>query len=417
MNSDPIITVDNLAKKFSTSFRRSLWYGVQDIVRDINLYHQRVAPINSQLRKTEFWGLQEISFSLNRGESLAIIGDNGAGKSTLLKILNGLIKPDAGQVRIRGRVGALIELGIGLDPVLSGRENIYVRAALLGMSKRQVEPLIDPIIDFTGLGDAIHMPVQFYSSGMTARLAYAVAAHLNPDILLVDEVMAVGDLDFQRKCIRHMQGYLAGGGSIILVSHAPYHIQAVCGRGLLLEKGRVVFGGTATEALDYYFSRQHQAAIDADDQTAAQLSPDRPLVICGLTVTTEHNTPIQSGSDVLVTLVCESLTPLENIGWSFFIWTSDGVTCITSAISDRPLTLKAGQTKLTCRLPRLPLTAGGYQLKATIYEIGSLQVLAHLGWENAPNRLLVNEESSVMKNIQATVQQLITLDVEWTHNT
>ncbi|RYF72113.1 MAG: hypothetical protein EOO39_12715 [Cytophagaceae bacterium] len=275
--------------------------------------------------------------------------------------------------------------------------------------------MVDQIIDFTGLGEAIHMPVQFYSSGMTARLAYAVAAHLNPDLLLVDEVMAVGDLDFQRKCIRHMQQYLAEGGSIILVSHVPYHIQAVCGRGLLLEKGRMLFAGTATETLDRYFTRQHEPVTSLTERSSTRLGPDRPVAIGSLTVKTAQGTAAKSGSDVCVTLTCESLTSVNNVGWSFFIWTNDGATCITSAINEVPLTLKAGRNELVCRLPRLPLMAGGYQLKAAVFEIGSMQVLAHLGWEDAPERLLVEEDQvSTMKNMQATVQQLITLDVEWT---
>ncbi|MCK8491282.1 ABC transporter ATP-binding protein [Spirosoma sp. RP8] len=415
MNTVPILSVDNLSKKFSTSFRRSLWYGVKDIAKDLTPYRRPKTQDNGHLRKTEFWGLQNISFNLHKGESLAIVGDNGAGKSTLLKILNGLIKPDRGQVRIRGNVGALIELGIGLDPVLSGRENIYVRAALLGLSKRQVDPLIEQIIDFTGLGDAIHMPVQFYSSGMTARLAYAVAAHLNPDILLVDEVLAVGDLDFQRKCLKHMQSYLSAGGSIILVSHVPYHIQAVCQRGLLLEKGQVQFSGTATETLDHYFSQQHQHVASTGEETQAVLSSDRPIAIRSLTmqVMSSASAVIQPGSEIKVTLAYQSLIPFENLGWTFFIWTGDGATCITGAIPATPIALKAGQHEIACRLPRLPLTAGSYLLKAAIFEFNSLQVLAHLGWENSPVRLLVEEGASMTKNMQSMAQQLVTIDVEW----
>ena len=190
-----------------------------------------------------------MSFELRWGEPLAIIGDNGAGKITLLKLLNGLIKPDTGVIRILWRLGALIELGVGL-------ENIFLRAVLLGVSRAQVRPLLQAIVDFTGMGEAIEMRVQFYSSGMVSRLAYAVAAHLHPDVLLVNEVLAVGDFDFQRKCIQHMMGYLAAGGSLILVSHQAHHVQAVCQRSLMLEKGRVTFAGTATEALDYYFAQQ-----------------------------------------------------------------------------------------------------------------------------------------------------------------
>ncbi|MEZ0483968.1 ABC transporter ATP-binding protein [Fibrella aquatica] len=413
--SSPILSVDSLSKKFSTSFRRSLLYGVQDIARDINPFRHRLSGTSDQLRKTEFWSLQHISFDLRRGESLAIVGANGAGKSTLLKILNGLIKPDAGQVRILGQVGALIELGIGLDPVLSGRENIFLRAALLGMSRRQVYPLMEQIIDFTGLGDAIERPVQFYSSGMTSRLAYAVAAHLNPDILLVDEVLAVGDIDFQRKCINHMQNYLSAGGSIILVSHAPYHIQAVCQRGILLEKGQITFSGSATETLDRHFEQQLRRTSVGSVSTHHALSQERPVAISGLAVQPTGAILIQPGSEVQITLTYESLLTTDNSCWGFYIWTSDGATCITGAFCLDGTPIKKGTHTLSCTVPQLSLTAGDYLVKAAIVERDSLQVIAHMGWENAPVRLQVHEVASLTKNFQFMVQQLVNIDVEWAY--
>ncbi len=251
----PLISVQNLSKKYCRNLRDSLWYGLRDVAGEVFFSKKKRAEI---LRRDEFWALRNISLDLKRGESLAVIGANGAGKSTLLKLLYGSIRPDAGSITIRGKSGALIELGAGLDPVLSGRENIYIRAALLGLKKSQIEPLINLIIDFAGLHDFIDSPVQFYSTGMTMRLAYAVSAYLKPDVLLVDGIIAVGDISFQRKCLKHMREYLEAGNSLVLVSHQAYHIHSVCQRGILLEKGECTFSGTAVETLDCYFDKKLQ---------------------------------------------------------------------------------------------------------------------------------------------------------------
>src|SRR5882724_5212117 len=198
----PVVSVSNLSKKYCRELRRTMWYGLGDIAREFFWRLGQNEP--GVLRQAEFWSLKNVSFELRRGESLAVIGANGAGKSTLLKVLYGLIKPDAGQVRIRGRISALIELGTGFNPVLSGRENVYVNAAILGLTRRQASLFLDRIAEFAGLHEFMETPVQYYSSGMKARLSYEVAAHLNPDVLLVDEVLAVGDFSYQRKCVNHM---------------------------------------------------------------------------------------------------------------------------------------------------------------------------------------------------------------------
>ncbi|MDO7845893.1 ABC transporter ATP-binding protein [Hymenobacter sp. M29] len=408
---DAVVTVRNLSKKYCRQLRTSLWYGLRDIAAEA----WPGARPPARLRRDEFWSLHDLSFELRRGEALAIIGANGAGKSTLLKLLNGLIKPDAGSIRLRGRVGALIELGAGLDPVLTGRENIFLRAALLGVGRAQALPLLPAIIEFTGLGEAIEMPVQFYSSGMVARLAYAVAAHLHPDVLLVDEVLAVGDFDFQRKCIHHMMSYLAAGGSLILVSHQPHHIQAVCRRGLVLEKGRWAFEGTATEALDYYFSRQlAEADRAAQAQPVPALDAARPVVIEELTIT-GAGPAVLAGEGTTVTLTYQALQPQENTCWGFFFYTPDGSVCITGA-SSPSARLAAGRHALTCHLPRLPLTAGEYLVKSMIVELAALQPLAMRGWEDAPTRLRVETpEASMQANAHRMLQQLTTLEVEWNH--
>ncbi len=410
-SSTPVVEVAGLSKKFCGQLRTSLWYGLRDIAAEAWPRRRRGA---ATLRRAEFWSLQDVSFELKRGEALAIVGANGAGKSTLLKLLNGLIKPDEGSVRLVGQVGALIELGVGLDPVLTGLENVFVRAALMGFSRRSIAPLLPAIIEFTGLGDAIMMPVQFYSSGMVSRLAYAVAAHLHPDILLVDEVLAVGDFDFQRKCINHMIGYLAAGGSLILVSHQPHHIQSICQRGLVLDKGRITFTGTAVEALDYYFSQQLAASAASAASAVSQLSEARPVAIENVTLTGAEAGPVvQVGSEVLLTLTYQAFRRIERAGWGYSIHTSDGNVCITGAYCPQLVVLREGQHTLTCRLPRLPLTAGDYLVKAVVFEFESLHPFALWGWENSPSRLRVVDAPSLENNAQKMIQQLITIETEW----
>ena len=385
-----------------------MWYALRDILAEAWPRHRARA---ARLRAHEFWGVQDISFQLRRGEALAIVGANGAGKSTLLKLLNGLIKPDGGSIHIRGQVGALIELGVGLDPVLSGRENVFIRAALLGFSRAQVLPLFAQIEEFAGLGTALDMPVQFYSSGMVARLAYAVAVHLRPDILLVDEVLAVGDMEFQRKCVNHMLAYLATGGSVVLVSHNPYHVQAVCQRGVLLERGRLTFAGTGLETLDRYYALQQQQLAERN----AQSGGSAPVAIEDLVFESIAAPTIITDGAVRVRLTYRAQTPQTNVAWAFYIWTNDGLTCVTGGVNLTPSHLISGRHELNCTVARLPLTAGQYLVKVAIFEIQSQQPLALLGWEDAPVPLVVQGELSLEKSFQSMIQQLVTLPIDW-HN-
>ena len=194
MAEEVLVKAENLSKKFCKDLKTSLWYGLQDLLPGRHKDREE-----TRLRPKEFWALKDINFELRRGECLGLIGHNGAGKSTLLKILNGLINPDAGQVTMRGRVGALIELGAGFNPILTGRENIYNNGAVLGFTRKEINEKIEAIIDFAEIRDFIDMPVQNYSSGMKVRLGFSVAAQMEPDVLIIDEVLAVGDIGFRHK--------------------------------------------------------------------------------------------------------------------------------------------------------------------------------------------------------------------------
>ena len=191
MDDEVLVKVEGVSKKFCRDLKRSLWYGMKDISSELFGIHQ-----NGQLRKNEFWAVNDVNFELKRGECLGLIGHNGAGKSTLLKMLNGLIKPDKGTITMQGRIGALIELGAGFNPILTGRENIYNNGAVLGFSKKEIDEKFDAIVDFAEIDEFIDTPVQNYSSGMKVRLGFAVAAQMEPDVLIIDEVLAVGDIGF-----------------------------------------------------------------------------------------------------------------------------------------------------------------------------------------------------------------------------
>ncbi len=246
-DSDVLIRVENVSKKFCRSLKRSLWYGVRDIAAEV------IGQGSSdKLRVGEFWALKDISFELRRGEALGLVGANGAGKTTLLRIISGLIKPDAGSLMIRGRVAPLIALGAGFNPILTGRENIYVNMAILGLSKAEIDQRFDEVVEFAEIGEAIDAPVQSYSSGMAARLGFACAIHTEPDILLIDEVLSVGDAIFQSKCYRKLDNLRERKVSIIMVSHNPEAILSVCREALYVKSGSVKKKGEVNSVISIY---------------------------------------------------------------------------------------------------------------------------------------------------------------------
>jgi lipopolysaccharide transport system ATP-binding protein len=274
--SEPLVRVEGVRKKFCRSLRRALWYGLNDMASEV----AGRSRMQTELRRGEFWALNDVSFELRRGECIGLIGRNGAGKTTLLKLINGLIKPDAGRITIRGRVGALISLGAGFNPILTGRENIYVNASILGLTKRETDRQIDEIIDFAEIDEFIDTPVQNYSSGMQVRLGFAVATALRPDVVLLDEVLAVGDAAFRSKCYNRI-GALRDQTAMILVSHEMEHIAHVATTGLFLAAGQEVASSTPLETAIDAYRRANEAtegdrnaflSVDGDFVTSARVS-------------------------------------------------------------------------------------------------------------------------------------------------
>ncbi|WP_199287934.1 ABC transporter ATP-binding protein [Robertkochia solimangrovi] len=262
--SEVLIKVDNVSKKFCRDLKKSLWYGVKDM--SSALLSNRNNEL--KLRDGEFWAVRNVSFELKRGECLGLIGHNGAGKSTLLKMINGLIRPDEGTITMVGKIGALIELGAGFNPILTGRENIYNNGMVLGFSRKEIDEKYDDIVNFSEIGEFIDSPVQNYSSGMKVRLGFAVAAQLETDILIIDEVLAVGDLGFRIKCLNRIS-QLIKKTAIIFVSHSMPQIARISTHGILLSSGKIDYiGDNVPELVNKYYQKfesgVNESSIDED---------------------------------------------------------------------------------------------------------------------------------------------------------
>src|SRR5437660_2645129 len=249
----PIIKVESLSKRYriGTLGHTSLRDAVASAVR---------SPLRSLRGKNgsdenTIWALKDVSFEVEPGEVVGIIGRNGAGKSTLLKILSRITKPTEGQVALKGRVGSLLEVGTGFHSELTGRENVFLNGAVLGMTRREIENKFDEIVAFAETEQFLDTPVKHYSSGMTVRLAFAVAAHLEPEILMIDEVLAVGDIAFQKKCLGKMNEVSRGGRTVLFVSHNMAAVENLCRTGVVLNRGEVAFQGSAKEAVHYYLNQ------------------------------------------------------------------------------------------------------------------------------------------------------------------
>lgn len=253
-DEETVVEVQGVSKKFARSLRRSLYYAARDLGRE---FTGRSA--SKALRKDEFWALQDISFTLKRGEAIGIIGPNGAGKSTLLKIVNGIIKPSTGYVRTRGRVQALIELSAGMNPILTGRENIYIRAMLLGLTKAQIDQRMDDIVAFAELDEFIDMPVQNYSSGMRVKLGFSIAINVDPDILILDEVLAVGDQRFRAKARDAMMALLRRKVALIFISHNMNQVMSITDTAFWIDKGRERAKGASRDICARYLIDQQKS--------------------------------------------------------------------------------------------------------------------------------------------------------------
>ena len=352
MSSDVLLRASGVSKKYCRDLKRSLWYGLKDTASDL------LSRRNTALRRDEFWAVDDVSFELGRGECLGLIGRNGAGKTTLLKMLNGLIKPDRGRIEVRGRVGALISLGAGFNPILTGRENIYVNGSVLGLTTREIEARFDEIVDFAEVRDFIDAPVQNYSAGMQVRLGFAVATTLEPDILLLDEVLAVGDVAFRAKCYDRL-ARLRDQAGFVLVSHDTDQIARVCSQVLVLDRGRACFLGDVADGIRLYQELAPKSGISSSHEQVAE-GATASIDWCDQAV------ELDGAFTFGVSIELKYAVPVADVRVVF--WGEDGLSAADSytRTQGHSLQLQAGRSELTFAVGPLRLKRGRYAVSIAL---------------------------------------------------
>lgn len=353
------------------------------------------------------WDLEDVSLTLDAGEALAILGLNGAGKSTLLKLLAGVLAPGRGRLSTTGRVQSLIELGIQIEHSLSGRENIALACAFSDVSGLEKARTIERAAEISELGEALDHPAHTYSTGMKARLSFATAISLEPEILLVDEVLAVGDFAFQRKCIELIRQFISQGGSLIFVSHDAQQIQAICGRAVLMHHGRMLLAGTTEKVVSKYYELGD--SLPAKREALVQgLTP----IVRSLQISAPDGSPIRSGSAVELVVEVESGQDLE-IRWGVNIFTEMNGINLAGNFTRKQRRLTTGVNRLRCRLPNLILLPGDYRVAVAILDPSTLLPFDEIGWATAGHPFKVQGNGSADENLQRNSNQLVWLNVEW----
>ena len=325
----------------------------------------------SRNRDINFLALRDVSFDLKRGDSLALVGSNGAGKTTILKLLANITKPTSGSININGKLSALIELGAGFHPDLTGRENIYLNGTILGLSRNEITKRFDEIVAFSELDQFIDTPVKRYSSGMAVRLGFAVASCVDPEILLIDEVLAVGDSAFQQKCMERIHALIDNGTTILFVSHNLYLVQAVCRTAIYLEKGQVKYHGETKEAIDRYERdlenaraakfRLNDSSSDASEKKDLEIT--RVEVLNPLGSSTDA---IPNSQSIQIQIHYNAYKPIGKAQVSIFIRRSDGVTCCSmrTKLTGYDLTIGSGRGIVEANIGPLQLVTGTYFVEA-----------------------------------------------------
>ncbi len=402
----PVIEIRNLSKQYTIGERASYGNLREEIVKTLTSPFRRLTSHSSQNTHDEnkIWALKDVSFEVNEGEVIGIIGRNGAGKSTLLKILSRITEPTEGEVRMRGRVGSLLEVGTGFHPELTGRENIFLNGALLGMSRQEISAKFDEIVAFAEIEKFLDTPVKRYSSGMYVRLAFAVAAHLEPEILVIDEVLAVGDAQFQKKCLGKMGDIAKGGRTVLFVSHNMEAVQRLCNRAILLENGSPIKEGNVVPVIDTYLENMREQ-VENDNLYNLSRRPGFGTVVriseSGLYNADGMKTSkIRFGESFSLKMQCVGVDSVKNVQFVFGI-NSFRQERITTLCSTKRFDINSGEIiEGEVYIPSVYLTPGWYSLTLGIRQphsgldhlefINPFEVLAVMDAEEHINRELIS---------------------------
>lgn len=368
--SHTVISVENLGKEYvigarengADSFREMIASAAAAPFRRLRRFSGNVAP------EERIWALKNVSFEVVEGEVFGIIGRNGAGKSTLLKILSRITEPTEGRAEIRGRVASLLEVGTGFHGELTGRENVYLNGAILGMSRAEIDRKFDEIVDFSGVEKFLDTPVKRYSSGMYVRLAFSVAAHLEPEILIVDEVLSVGDISFQRKCLGRMESVVDSGRSVLIVSHNMAIVSALCRRLIVLHRGQLTYCGNVSEGYANYDYLQSSETNDHDDFGPNSRRFGTGRIQFNKVELREPSgsavSQLYSGQDCRIELSCTSQEELTDVSFQIGILDrfDSKIAIVSSTTLNKTYTLRPGENVIRCEIGRLPLYPGDYNL-------------------------------------------------------
>lgn len=372
--SNIAIEFENISKQYALGN-----IGTGTLSRDLNRWwarmrgkedpYLRIGEVNDRSKKagSDFvWALKDINFKVEEGEVLGIIGKNGAGKSTLLKILSRVTSPTTGSIRIKGRIASLLEVGTGFHPEMTGRENIYMNGSIMGMTKAEITRKLDEIVDFAGVEKYIDTPVKRYSSGMTVRLGFAIAAHLEPEILVVDEVLAVGDAEFQKKAIGKMQDVSKGDGrTVLFVSHNMGSMQQLCTKGVLLKNGCVSFSGNIGEAINVY-----QSGIALQNEFIGKDGDSEVLELLYASVESSNGEMYYNSSEVIINFKVKVARRVPSLVIGFNLYSSWGHPLARADYNDDNdlTTLKVGLYEFAFKIPPYRLSDGDYRIVFDVAE-------------------------------------------------
>lgn len=447
--TEPVLKVQRVSKRYARDLRRAQRYGVSDILRE-------VVPGRSgdrDLRDSEFWAVKDVSLELCPGEAVGIVGRNGAGKSTLLRMIAGITKPDDGSVVADRRVGSLLDPNAGFDPILTGRENLEAVYALW-RGQRADQTVIDEVIAYAGLAGVAGTPVRTYSQGMRMRLGFSLMIHLDPDILLIDEALAVGDTAFQLRCLEQLRSYCRSGGALLFVSHSLWLFQHMAERGVHLAEGSIAVEGPPHKVSNSYLeelqsgswvdsgggpelldrervpvaTEDHSTSlVRGTDQLSAAL--DRPVRITRVSLMAPTGGLACNDGPAVLELDLDAREDIPAAEAGFTLWTGDSSVCVLAGLSEKvsggltdgTFALAAGRTVVRFRTDALPLTAGRYLAKAAVYEMVTGGVVGMHGYEDVPTpfEVLHRDGSTVadgpadVSASQSRLPPLRTLRAEW----
>lgn len=368
LDSEVLVKAENVGKIFCRDLKKSLLYGLKDSVKDLVGGSRDFGSSGRQLRKGEFWANRGVSFELRRGECLGLIGHNGAGKTTLLKMLNGLIKPDTGTIEMLGQTGALIALGAGFNQILTGRENVYINGSVLGVTKKEIDAKIDEIIEFAEIREFIDSPVQTYSSGMQVRLGFAVAATIKPDVLIIDEVLAVGDSAFKVRCYNKIRDLLPTT-AVIIVSHNMIDISRACSKVMVLDHGRINYLGN-TQAGIHQYNELNRETDNASGGLSKMVIHRDNMITNVSNIDYMHETnDLDTTISVSFEVASEDILKALRIRLVFFDETETAVAEWDSQYHDQVFEINRGVTRLSLQATNVRLMSGNYRVAVVVTDL------------------------------------------------